>query len=230
MIFESRHRRFLAEINIIPLVDVVLVLLIIFMVTAPMLYRGMDITLPTSSSNTIKPEERLVLTIERDQKVYLDKDLVPLGLWRQSSIGQTTECRCIRLPASRPRCGVWNGGAGHGWSQTGGHRKVGHGDRSFNPRGASELPMNPGSRTRDISNMSAGTFPQMSFSAYGDQFSSGRYMKSDDRISLWCCIWLALLFISRLRLPKKMERPLAAYQVSLVTMPTPPSLETKPVS
>ena len=58
----------------------VLVLLIIFMVTAPMLYRGMDITLPTSSSNTIKPEERLVLTIERDQKVYLDKGLVPVGL------------------------------------------------------------------------------------------------------------------------------------------------------
>ena len=80
MMFEGRHRRFLAEINIIPLVDVVLVLLIIFMVTAPMLYRGMDITLPTSSSNTIKPEERIVLTIERDQKVYVDKDMVPLGL------------------------------------------------------------------------------------------------------------------------------------------------------
>lgn len=80
MIFESRHRRFLAEINIIPLVDVVLVLLIIFMVTAPMLYRGMDINLPTSSSNTIKPEERIVLTIERDQKIYVDKDMVPLGL------------------------------------------------------------------------------------------------------------------------------------------------------
>ena len=80
MMFESRHRRFLAEINIIPLVDVVLVLLVIFMVTAPMLYRGMDITLPTSSSNTIKPEERIVLTIERDQKIYVDKDMVPLGL------------------------------------------------------------------------------------------------------------------------------------------------------
>jgi biopolymer transport protein TolR len=74
--FESRHRRFLAEINVIPLVDVVLVLLIIFMVTAPMLYRGMDIKLPTSASNTIKPEERIVLTIERDQRLYLDKDRV----------------------------------------------------------------------------------------------------------------------------------------------------------
>jgi biopolymer transport protein TolR len=79
VIFESRRRRFLAEINVIPLVDVVLVLLVIFMVTAPMLYRGMDIKLPTSTSNTITPEERIVLTIERDQKLYLDKDPVTTG-------------------------------------------------------------------------------------------------------------------------------------------------------
>jgi biopolymer transport protein TolR len=78
MMFETRRRRFLAEINIIPLVDVVLVLLIIFMVTAPMLYRGMDINLPASRTNTIRPEERLVLTVERDQTVYLDKDKLSL--------------------------------------------------------------------------------------------------------------------------------------------------------
>jgi biopolymer transport protein TolR len=78
MMFETRRRRFLAEINVIPLVDVVLVLLIIFMVTAPMLYRGMDINLPTSRVNTIRPEERLVLTVERDQTVYLDKDKLSL--------------------------------------------------------------------------------------------------------------------------------------------------------
>jgi biopolymer transport protein TolR len=79
MILESRQRRFLAEINVIPLVDVVLVLLIIFMVTAPMLYRGMDIKLPTSASNTIKPEIRAVLSIERDQRLYLDKDPVSVA-------------------------------------------------------------------------------------------------------------------------------------------------------
>lgn len=79
MILESRQRRFLAEINVIPLVDVVLVLLVIFMVTAPMLYRGMDIKLPTSASNTIKPEIRVVLTIEKDQRLYLDKDQVSVA-------------------------------------------------------------------------------------------------------------------------------------------------------
>ncbi len=76
---ENRHRRFLAEINVIPLVDVVLVLLVIFMVTAPMLYRGMDIKLPTSASNTIKPEIRAVLAIEKDQRLYLDKDQVSIA-------------------------------------------------------------------------------------------------------------------------------------------------------
>ncbi len=76
---ENRQRRFLAEINVIPLVDVVLVLLVIFMVTAPMLYRGMDIKLPTSASNTIKPEIRAVLAIEKDQRLYLDKDQVSIA-------------------------------------------------------------------------------------------------------------------------------------------------------
>ncbi len=68
--------RFLAEINVVPLVDVVLVLLIIFMVTAPLMYRGIDIDLPRSSVNTITPEERVVLTVARDRAVYLNKERV----------------------------------------------------------------------------------------------------------------------------------------------------------
>ncbi|GJL56365.1 MAG: protein TolR [Nitrospirales bacterium] len=76
MISESRNRRFLSEINVIPLVDVVLVLLVIFMVTAPMLHRGLDITLPTSSSNNIKAQERLVVTIKPDQTLYLGNETI----------------------------------------------------------------------------------------------------------------------------------------------------------
>ncbi len=76
--FESRHRRFLSEINIIPLVDVVLVLLVIFMVTAPMLHRGIDITLPRTASNTITPDERLIISIEPDEAIYVGKDRVTI--------------------------------------------------------------------------------------------------------------------------------------------------------
>ncbi len=81
MMSESGNRRFLSEINVIPLVDVVLVLLVIFMVTAPMLHRGLDITLPTSSSNTITAEERLVVTIKPDQTLFLGNDAIsPIDL------------------------------------------------------------------------------------------------------------------------------------------------------
>jgi biopolymer transport protein TolR len=77
MMFQTGQKRSLmAEINVVPLVDVVLVLLIIFMVTAPLLYRGIDINLPRSSTNTIQPEERVVITVEKNQEVFIDKDRV----------------------------------------------------------------------------------------------------------------------------------------------------------
>jgi len=82
MMVGSKPKQFLAEINVIPLVDVVLVLLVIFMVTAPMLHRGLDITLPTSAANNIKAEERLVVTIQKDHTLSLGNDpisLVELG-------------------------------------------------------------------------------------------------------------------------------------------------------
>ena len=77
MMFQTGQKRSLmAEINVVPLVDVVLVLLIIFMVTAPLLYRGIDINLPRSSTNTIQPEERVVITVEKNQEIFVDKDRV----------------------------------------------------------------------------------------------------------------------------------------------------------
>jgi len=73
---QSGSRRFMSEINVVPLVDVVLVLLIIFMITAPLLYRGIDINLPQSAANTIKPDERVVVSVTREHKIYVDKDEV----------------------------------------------------------------------------------------------------------------------------------------------------------
>ena len=71
----------MAEINIIPLVDVVLVLLLIFMLTAPMMYRGIDVNLPRAAAKPTAVEERMVLTLTREQGLYLnDRRLTPTGL------------------------------------------------------------------------------------------------------------------------------------------------------
>jgi biopolymer transport protein TolR len=73
----------LAEINIIPLVDVTLVLLLIFMLTAPLMYRGIDVNLPKTSGKPTATEERMVLTLTKDQTIYLNDKPVPLAALEQ---------------------------------------------------------------------------------------------------------------------------------------------------
>src|ERR1700726_3828963 len=74
----------LAEINIIPLVDVVLVLLLIFMLTAPLMYRGIDVNLPKTSGKPTVTEERMELTLTREQQLYLNGKPLPLGSLEQA--------------------------------------------------------------------------------------------------------------------------------------------------
>jgi biopolymer transport protein TolR len=75
---ERRIGTSLAEINIIPLVDVVLVLLLIFMLTAPMMYRGIDVNLPRAAAKPTAVEERMVLTLTKERALYLnDKKIAP---------------------------------------------------------------------------------------------------------------------------------------------------------
>lgn len=68
----------LSDINIVPFVDVVLVLLIIFMITAPILQSGIEVELPRTKTVREITEERLVITIDRSQRVYLGNELVNL--------------------------------------------------------------------------------------------------------------------------------------------------------
>jgi biopolymer transport protein TolR len=68
----------LAEINVTPLVDVMLVLLIVFMVTAPMLQTGVDVNLPEAKAQTLPDDSgKLIVTITKDRKVYLGKSEIP---------------------------------------------------------------------------------------------------------------------------------------------------------
>ena len=67
----GQTRSSLAEINITPLVDVVLVLLVIFMITAPVLQSGIEVAVPKTRTVREITEQRVVLTIDRDQQLFL---------------------------------------------------------------------------------------------------------------------------------------------------------------
>jgi biopolymer transport protein TolR len=72
---QGRTQSSLAEINVTPLVDVVLVLLIIFMVTAPVLQSGIEVNVP--KTKTVK--ERLVISIDKSQRVFLGNDPININ-------------------------------------------------------------------------------------------------------------------------------------------------------
>jgi biopolymer transport protein ExbD/biopolymer transport protein TolR len=74
---QGRTSTSLSEINVTPLVDVMLVLLVIFMVTAPMLQTGIDVELPeTKNVKDVNPEERIVISISREGLIYYGSDAI----------------------------------------------------------------------------------------------------------------------------------------------------------
>jgi biopolymer transport protein ExbD/biopolymer transport protein TolR len=75
----GHHRRALADINVTPFVDVVLVLLIIFMLTAPILQSGIEVEVPKTKTVKEITEERLVISIDRKQRVYLGNDPININ-------------------------------------------------------------------------------------------------------------------------------------------------------
>lgn len=73
MLKQKRYRQ-LAEINVVPYIDVMLVLLVIFMITAPLLFQGVNVNLPTASAKPIDPklQEPIVLSIDTRGNYYLN--------------------------------------------------------------------------------------------------------------------------------------------------------------
>ena len=77
-------RVLLSEINVTPFVDVMLVLLIIFMVTAPMMQQGLDIELPeTAGAGITIPDEPFILTIKKNKKVFIGSTHIPMSQLRK---------------------------------------------------------------------------------------------------------------------------------------------------
>jgi biopolymer transport protein ExbD/biopolymer transport protein TolR len=75
----GRTQSSLADINVTPFVDIVLVLLIIFMVTAPVLQSGIEVSVPHTRTVKEITEERLVISIDKSQKVYFGNDPININ-------------------------------------------------------------------------------------------------------------------------------------------------------
>ncbi|MHB8653546.1 MAG: ExbD/TolR family protein [Terriglobia bacterium] len=72
----GRTNTSLSEINITPFVDVVLVLLVIFMLTAPILQSGIEVDLPKTKTVKVTTDEKVVVTIDKQQTIYIGNDTV----------------------------------------------------------------------------------------------------------------------------------------------------------
>lgn len=100
------HHHAMAEINITPFVDVVLVLLIIFMITAPLLKQGMSVEVPKAQAPEIKqtPQD-MVLTIDSGKKIFLGDSNVPVPMEeltkKLSAIYQTKESKDLLIKADQ---------------------------------------------------------------------------------------------------------------------------------
>jgi biopolymer transport protein ExbD/biopolymer transport protein TolR len=83
-----RHRRrelaLNAEINVVNLIDVMLLLLVIFMIAAPMMQGGVDVALPKAEAKPLEPKSGLVVSVDRSGAVYVDETKMSLGEFRAS--------------------------------------------------------------------------------------------------------------------------------------------------
>ena len=72
-------KKLMSEINVTPFVDVMLVLLIIFMVTAPLMVQGVDVNLPKTEAKELKTkEDPLILTVTKNHEISIEKNKIPL--------------------------------------------------------------------------------------------------------------------------------------------------------
>ena len=95
----------LSEINMVPFIDVVLVLLIIFMITAPILQSGIEVDVPKTHTVREITEQRLVITVDKAQRIYLGNDPInihQLGAKVRSQLKRPQDAVFLRCDESVP--------------------------------------------------------------------------------------------------------------------------------
>ncbi len=84
MTLGGNNKEFMSDINVTPFVDVMLVLLIIFMVTAPMMIQGLNVDLPEATAKPLESEkEHLIITVDKDSRVFINDFQVTVDFLRE---------------------------------------------------------------------------------------------------------------------------------------------------
>ena len=99
----SRGRRLMGEINVVPYIDVMLVLLIIFMITAPLLTQGVKVTLPHAGAEPLEAQQLkpLVLSIDRQGRLYLNVGGSPQTPLDEETVAARAAATLRRSPATQ---------------------------------------------------------------------------------------------------------------------------------
>ena len=101
---ESGNDALMSDINVTPFVDVMLVLLIIFMVTAPMMVQGVDVDLPAATAAPLPSnEDHLIISVDRDRAVYLNNQEVPVAFLAEKlgAILENLDSNAVYLKADK---------------------------------------------------------------------------------------------------------------------------------
>ncbi|MCZ6667962.1 MAG: protein TolR [Gammaproteobacteria bacterium] len=98
-----RRRRLVSEINVVPYIDVMLVLLIIFMITAPLLKQGVEVDLPTAPANPLEVDspEPIVISVDKAGLLYLNIASAPEASIDDNSLVEQVR-KALRIQPQRP--------------------------------------------------------------------------------------------------------------------------------
>jgi biopolymer transport protein TolR len=92
-----------AEINVVSLIDVMMLLLVIFMITAPLMQGGVDVKLPEAAAKALEDKGSLVVTVDRNGRIFIDKDQVSYAQFRSSfkAVLQASRSKGVTLRGDR---------------------------------------------------------------------------------------------------------------------------------
>lgn len=92
-----------AEINVVSLIDVMMLLLVIFMITAPLMQGGVDVKLPEASAKALEDKGSLVVTVDRNGQIFVDQDVLTYSEFRGSfrALLQARQSKGVTFRADR---------------------------------------------------------------------------------------------------------------------------------